>query len=371
MKVLHVINSMTIGGAEMLLANTLSTGGLQDHGENILVYLNGSSDLLSRIDSRVKIICLNYSGITELPGVLKKLKKLIRENNIDIIHTHLNPADFYVNLIRPKNVPQVHTLHIAYSTDLETRPVLKFLERKLFFEKKDSNLIFLSEYNKKDFLDSIPFTGRSFVLHNFIEDAFFMHPQRAYNPSKHRPLKLIAVGNFRQQKNYSYLLEIFKHLKSQNIHLDIYGGGGDIEKCRQIINNENLNITLKGQVSDINSVMPGYDLFIMPSTNEGFPLAVFEAMAACVPVMISNIPPLKNIVKDHGIYLDLGNSAVVAEQLRDIYFGKTDINEMAVRAKAYAEGTVRRHFYIKGLLGIYNEIIQNGPVSAGNPNIAT
>jgi len=356
MKVLHVINSMTIGGAEVLVANTLSAGGLQNHTENTLVYFKGSSELLSRIDSKVKIICLNYSNIIQLPGVLRKLRKIIRENKIDIIHSHLNPSDFYVNLIRPRNIPQVHTLHIAYSTDLETRPLLKLLEQKLFFNRKNCNLIYLSEFNKRDFLDTVKFRGRSFVLHNFIDDVFFLHPPREYKGSEERGLKLIAVGNFRKQKNYFYLLDIFKHLKEHNIHLDIYGGG-DNEKYSQVINDNGLKVTLKGLVSDINAVIAEYDLLIMPSTNEGFALSVFEAMAASVPVAISNIPPLKSIVKEHAIYFELDNAAIVAKQLLEVYRNNIDINELAVNAKKYAGSTVRRQTYIQELLKIYEVVI--------------
>ena len=358
MRVLHVINSMTIGGAEMLLANTLSPGGLQNYTQNVLVYFNGTSDLIKKIDSSVKVICLEYTGLLQLPGVLKKLKKIIKENQIDIIHTHLNPADFYVNLIRPKHIPQVHTLHIAYSTDLETRRALKFLEEKLFFLQKDCNLIFLSQFNKRDFLATLPFTGRGFVLNNFVDDAFFLTPPSHYAHEPKRILKIIAVGNFRQQKNYFYLLDIFKYLKRYNIQLDIHGSGGDIEKFRDKVKESNYKIILKGQVGNINKIIGDYDLFIMPSTNEGFALSVFEAMAASVPVIISNIPPLKNIVKENAIYFELDDPKGAADLLISIYKGEIDINSLASKGRAYAENTVRREKYVKKLLKIYQTILE-------------
>jgi len=362
MKVLHVINSMTIGGAEMLLANTFSPGGLQEYADNILVYFNGSSPLLSKIDPAVKVICLDYSDIRRLPSVLRKLRKIITENKIDIIHSHLTPADIYVNLARPKHIPLVHTLHIAYTTDFETRPVLKLLERKLFFDKKYCNLIFLSDFAKKDFLDNIPYKGSAYVLNNFIDDAFFDHPTRMQQHTKEKGLKMIAIGNFRHQKNYFYLLEIFKHLKEYNIHLDIYGGG-DIEKYQAIINENSLNITLKGQVNDINAVIPGYDLFIMSSTNEGFPLSVFEAMAAGIPVMLSNIPPLKNIVKENAVYFELDNASAAASQVISMYNNSSGIFEMAEKGRTYAENTVRKKLYIKKLMGIYEDVIQKSKLN--------
>lgn len=355
-RVLHVINSLTIGGAEMLLVNSLSPGGLNEHVENYLVYFIKGGDYLSRlVDKDVKQICLDYKGGSDVVRLLRELRGIIRENKIDVIHTHLTPSNIYVNLIRPKNIPQLHTLHIAYTTDLETRHSLKWLERRLFFNKKYCNLIFLSEFNKQDFLGNIKFEGQSFVVPNFVQDDFFEHNPKLFTGDKNRTLRLIAIGNFRLQKNYFYLLEIFKYLKGHYVSLDIYGGG-ELEKYKQVIDENQLNVTLKGQVTNVNDVIADYDLFIMSSTNEGFPLSVFEAMAAGVPVMLTNIPPLREIVKDNALYFELDDAPKAAQQIIAIQQNKTDISEMAIKAKGYAEITVRRNIYIKKLLNIYDQL---------------
>jgi len=355
LKVLHIINSLTIGGAEVLLVNSLSPGGLQEHVDNTLVYLQGTSDLEQRIDKGVKIYSLDYKGIINLPQILWKLRKIIKENKIDIIHSHLTPSSFYTNLARPKKIPQIHTVHIAYSTDFETRRELRFLERTLFFKKRYCNLILLSEFTKADFLSAMKFKGRAFVLNNFIEDIFFDHALKKYNGPSASGLKLLAVGALREQKNYFYLLEIFRHLKEYNIHLDIYGGG-DTTEYRKVIDENKLNVTLKGEIKNVNDIVSGYDIFIMSSTNEGFPLSVFEAMAAGLPVMLTNIPPLKDIVKDNAIYFELNEAEKVAEQIIAVSQNKFDLTGMAAKAQSYANLTVRRKIYIKKILEIYKEL---------------
>lgn len=355
-RVLHVINSLTIGGAEILLVNSLSPGGLNEHVENYLVYFIKEEDhLVSLVDKNVKQICLDYKGGADIIRLLRELRKVITGNKIDIIHTHLNPADFYVNLIKPKHIPQVHTLHIAYTTDLETRRSLKFLEKILFFNKQSCNLIFLSEFNKKDFLSHMNFKGQSFVVPNFVDDSFFLHQPKRFIGSASRPLKLIAIGNFRAQKNYFYLLDIFKLLTGKNIQLDIYGGG-DLEKYQKVIDEDKLNVNLKGQIKNVNDVIAAYDLFIMSSTNEGFPLSVFEAMASGVPLMLTNIAPLTEIVKDNALYFKLKDAKTASEKLMAVQQNEININEMAIKAKVYAEKTVRRNIYVNRLLDIYNQL---------------
>jgi L-malate glycosyltransferase len=319
-----------------------------------LVYLQATSELEERIDKRVKIYCLNYKGLPNLPQTLWRLRKIIKENEIDVIHSHLTPSSFYTNLARPKKVPQVHTIHSTYSMDYETRPLMRYLEKKLFLEKKNCNVISLSEFTKDDFLNSVSFNGKIFVLNNFVPDRYFNLTPKAYHNNK-KELRLIAVGSLKELKNFEYLLEVFQQLNGFNIYLDIYGDG-DIAKYKAVINSQKLKVKMMGHIDDTAKVMHQYDLFIMPSKFEGFPLALFEAMAAGVPLMISNIAPLRSIVKEHAIYFSLDDAALVAATIQQIFNNEIDINNMAAKAKTYAEETVRRDIYVKKLLQIYEHL---------------
>lgn len=353
-KILHVINSLAVGGAETLLVNSLSPGGLPEREDHYLAYFQGSSALLERIDPRVTVFCLDYKGRFGLPGALFRLRRFIKENHIDVVHTHLNPAGLYTHLVCPARIPQVHTLHIAYSTDMETKPVKRFLEKQFYFKKKRTNIIFLSEFIRDDFYASVNFKGRSFILNNFVSDEYFNEAKQEYGPDRDT-LKLVAVGRLDAQKNFEYLLDVFIHLKDREIYLDIYGGG-DASFYEQRIRETGVRVNMKGQHMRLHEVLPGHDLFIMPSKNEGFPLSVFEAMAAGVPVMLSNIAPLTSIVHDNAIYFELDDAGKVAQQLIDILEKRTDINRLAKKAKDYAEVTVRRELYMNKLMAIYGQL---------------
>lgn len=352
-KILHVINSISPGGAEILLANSLSPGGLQDHSDNIVVYFRGTSYIEQRIDKNIPVYSLNYCGILSLPSVLLKLRKIIQDEKVDIVHSHLNPAGLYTHLICPADIPHIHTLHTTYSMDTKTRPLVLFLEKHFYFTKKNYNIILLSDFIKEDFLKSVSFKGRAFVLNNFVSDSFFRDTVKYYE--KGRPLKLVAVGSLQSLKNFEYLLTVFTFLKDLDIILDIYGNG-NISKFEYLIKREKIKVRMMGHENDLSDILHNYDLFIMPSKYEGFPLALFEAMASGLPVMLSNIPPLKSIIKENGIYFDLDNAKGTADIIRSIFDKKTDINEMAVKGRAYAENTARKNIYCKKILGIYENL---------------
>lgn len=354
-KVLHVINTIIPGGAETLLANSLSPGGLSEHTENHLAFFMAPSYLLDRLDHRVIVHNLKYKGAADLFRLLRDLRKLIVDNKFDLIHTHLNPANVYSHLACPKGIPQVHTMHTIYSMDTDTSPFKVWMEKMVYLNRRSVNLINLSDYTRLDFLNSFPFKGKTFVLNNFVSDDFFNLKKRSSYIGGH-PLKLIAVGTLKSLKNFEYLLEVFNFLKDYDISLDIYGRG-DPSRYQEVIDLTQIKVRMMGPTSSIQELLPQYDLFIMPSKFEGFPLSVFEAMAAGVPVMVSNIPPLKSIILENGIYFDLDNPKSVADQLIDIFNRKININKLAPNAVQYAERTVRRDIYIDNLLNIYNEVI--------------
>lgn len=316
----------------------------------------GESSLLDRIDKKVKIIPLQYKGKFDLVRALRKLRKIIIDNEISIVHTHLNPSDIYTRLVLPRKVKQLHTIHTTYSMDYTPRAYNLFLEKYLFFKRKDCNLIFLSAYNKEDFLRTVKFSGKTFVLNNFIGDEYFGKKTSFYPPVA-TELKIIAVGALRDEKNYIYLLDIFYFLKDHNISLDIYGGG-DKTKYEDLVKERQHKVRFMGLHDQVHTVFKNYDLFILPSKLEGFGLSIFEAMVSGVPVMISNLDSLKSIVGDHAIYFELDNAEKAAQQIIAVLQNKIDINEMAVKAKEYAEKTVRREIYINKLLEIYEQVLQ-------------
>ena len=238
--------------------------------------------------------------------------------------------------------------------DTETRPFLKSIEKKIYFESKNCRVICLSEFTKEDFFKKIRFKGKAFVLNNFVADQFFDNPAKKGREDGD-PLRLVAIGSLKGLKNFEYLLDAFSYLNGDKIYLDIYGEG-DKTKYENVINEKKLSIRMMGRHNDIASRLKEYDLFIMPSKYEGFPLSVFEAMASSLPLMLSNIAPLRSIVKDNAIYFDLTDAETTAATIRSIFHMGIDIDSLAKRSKEYAEKTVRRNIYIENLMEIYKQL---------------
>ena len=151
-------------------------------------------------------------------------------------------------------------------------------------------------------------------------------------------------------------------LKDKNIELDIYGTGNLKEELQTQINTTGAKVNLKGEVKNIEQVIPQYDLFVMSSTFEGFSLGILEAMAMRMPLLLSDISSFKEQCEGNAWYFSLHDVNDAASQI--VLLSKTDKTILfdkaeACRQKAINNFTLPQH--ISGLRKIYNEVL--GPVN--------
>lgn len=250
------------------------------------------------------VVCLNCPSPFSLLKAIWKFKKNIKSWKPDLVHSHLILPNYIARCSVPKRIPLITTIHNSLSHDFDYKKWrIRFLDRLTFSLRRSIIIgvskIALSEY--AFFLKKEPY--KKFVLYTFVNEEM-IKPQ-VHNSIDKGHIRAIAVGALRLQKNYEYLLNKFAVLKEHDVELDIYGDGLLKIELQKLIEKEKLSVKLKGQVSKINSVLPLYDLYISSSCFEGFSLAVLEAMAAKVPLLLSNIGSFKEQCEETALYFDL------------------------------------------------------------------
>src|SRR5579885_2311887 len=217
-KVLHVIDTLGVGGAERILISTINS---LPEFEHHLIYLAGPDDLLTEVNQDCRVLKLKWRSRFSFIKDIFVIRKYIRENQINIIHSHLFIATIITRLAAPRHVKFFTTLHNRPSKSyFNNRPVFKLIEKITY--RKRHHLIAVSRTVLDDFNDCIGLKGPGIVINNFIEDKFFKPDIKMLSRDKN--LRLVTVGNLHYQKNYPYLLDVFKHLPP-SISLDIYGWG--------------------------------------------------------------------------------------------------------------------------------------------------
>jgi glycosyltransferase involved in cell wall biosynthesis len=158
-------------------------------------------------------------------------------------------------------------------------------------------LVYVSNWGREALLSWLPEAAavRSAVIGNFVAP-LDVEP-------RHEPLgDLVTVGNLDLVKNHRYLLEVLAEAKraGRSLTLDVFGEG----PCRNDLLRQTSSLGLEAQVRlrgyqpGVRELLPGYRAYVHASYSESLPLAIIEAMAACLPVVAGDTGGVAELCDD-------------------------------------------------------------------------
>lgn len=347
--VLHVIDTLDIGGAEKIAVGIVN--GLHQYQHHI-AYLSGKNLLKDSLPAGCKLIPLNFHSKMDTWRCVKQLRRYIRENQIEVVHSHLVMATLIGRMACPRNVKMFN--HIQSIVGARFFGKGKYLQRltEKFFYKKRHHLIVVSEEVLQDYDHYIGIKGEVTILPNFVDDKFFATGPKLSNFSD--KLRLVTVGNLKPAKNYHYLVEAFQHLP-KTVQLDIYGDGPQKNELQELIGKKGLsNIKLCGSRNDVYTILPGYDLFVMSSKVEGHPVALVEAMASGLPAIVSDIKVLREATNGKAMYFDLDNVMSFVSRVNEIADHTIELDSYARFNFDWAKKTGDKKTFMQTLSRLYS-----------------
>jgi glycosyltransferase involved in cell wall biosynthesis len=245
----------------------------------------------------------------------------------------------------------IFSIHNLLSKDaFEINKVAKWVEFLTY--RKKQLAIGVSDEVLKDYNNEIGLKGEAITLYNFFDEQF-MRISYVLKQEINSELKLIAVGNLRRQKNYMTLLRAFQHLASYNIILDIYGTGDLKDELNKFISANHLKVRLMGSTDKIEEVLPNYDAFIMSSHYEGFSLALIEAMAVGLPIIISDVPVIRELTEDKALYFSPDSANDIARAIKSAYTNWGELRDISRDNKSYIQEKASRSTYLNRLKSVY------------------
>ena len=141
--------------------------------------------------------------------------------------------------------------------------------------------------------------------------------------------------------------------------MDIYGEGPLREQLETVIKENDLNVNLKGNVKNIQSVLNQYDLNVMSSTFEGFSLSVLEAMAMKIPLLLSDIKSFKEQCENTATYFSLDDVKNFTEKVQMLAADKNTLNKLGDAAYIRVVNNFTLEQHMQGLRKIYLEVLIN------------
>ena len=256
---------------------------------------------------------------------LARLLRLVRTSGAELIHSHLLTSSVYGSVAGLlTGVPVVTTFH--GSVDIRTRGPLTALKIGLINRSAD-RIVFVSEHLRRELVAARGLrASKSVVVHNGVDCDRF---RPARNDRLRRRLGVGvdvllvgAVGNVRQPKGYDILLDSAAMLAARGPRVCIVVAGEDAGQpaLMQALLQRRAHLGLDDAVHflgfqhDAAGVLNGLDMFVLPSTKEGFSLSTVEAMACGIPVVATRSGGPEEIVSDgdSGLLVAAGDAIALA-----------------------------------------------------------
>jgi glycosyltransferase involved in cell wall biosynthesis len=314
MKVLHIIESLGVGGAETLLLNLLPE--LQRQGDEVtLAVVRGPFDLREALEAQgVHVVAWRGRHKWNLPGTAGDLARLVRQHSVDVVHAHLYfPAvttalSRVLRLHRAACVVSFHNL--AYAKGVN-KPGAGLRFRKVLagwlYPRGFDAMLAVSQAVAKHYRSELGLK-RVDVLHNPVALPLLERatPEGVPTAAGSAPAHLLVPGRLVHEKGHADLLQALVLLRDQGCDLRVtFAGHGPLrEPLQASLQALGLSkvVTITGMVSHghMLGAMAAADLVVVPSRFEGFGLTALEAMALGRPVVATTAGGLPEVI-EHGV----------------------------------------------------------------------
>ncbi len=367
---------------------SLEYGGAEDQRLTILKHVNRDKydisicclekvgDIGKQIEEiGFKVHCLNkpsnpYNILTTF-----SLFRYLLENRYDIVQTSLFNANFHGRIAAklagiPHIISEEHSEHYQYNTAKflpyiwADKILSMFTDRIICCSNSVMDSISELEGLPKDKLQAILSVVNFSKLKITIDKKEMRHRLGLNNSD----IVLGNIATISPRKGHGILIKAFKLIRDMlpNVKLVIAGREDPQTKegLLKLIKEFNLSkdIVFLGKQENLANVFNIMDIFILSSFIEGIPLTVVEAMYMNIPVIVTDVGGLREIIEDGetGIIVPSNDSQSIAKAAHDLLSNTNKIANIVRNAKASALNRFIPQRYVSELEKCYDSIISNG-----------
>jgi glycosyltransferase involved in cell wall biosynthesis len=371
MKILHIIPTLSKGGAERLVIDIVKQLNKQENTKVGLVIFRDDikydsseiNEFVSIIPSSVKL-SLTKKWIVNVSD----LQVYIDNFKPDVIHTHLFEAELvsrFCNYPNARWFSHVHDNMIQLNSwswsSISKTNITNWYEKQTLFNQYKKNrgthFIAISKHTES-YIKSVQSKYPVTLLHNAIDVNRFQKPtnfQKSFTDSGSRPvenqpsipiaigttlnlnlqlstLNLINIGSFVPKKNQTFLLDILLELKERGVYANcLFVGDGPLKTEVQNKAQE-LGISYQchflGNVDKVEEYLWRSDVYVHTATYEPLGLVLLEAMASGLPIVSLDGGGNRDIMinEKNGFLIEKQDPKVFADRILQVFQNKETSN---------------------------------------------
>jgi glycosyltransferase involved in cell wall biosynthesis/2-polyprenyl-3-methyl-5-hydroxy-6-metoxy-1,4-benzoquinol methylase len=302
------------GGAERLVMQLAARMPEQGYESHIIANVRGGGLEALLRKQNIPFTVLHRKGIFGRFKNIKQLKHLLQDLNPDIVHTHLFAADFWGRIAarraKIKNiVTTLHNVKIHFgSIGIQIMRALKSYSKIYVAISFD-----VAEYLKKTIKVS---KDKVKIIQNGVESSKIVKRQ---NQPFHDIPRFVFIGRLESQKNPDILLKALAEVRG-SWECFIYGEGSMERDLKHLADELGIlpRLYWEGVVENTHSVYSKNDVFILPSAWEGFGLVAVEAAVAGIPMIVSDLPVMKELFGEKVTKVTPGSIEELTKAIEDI-----------------------------------------------------
>lgn len=353
--ILFFTRSMALGGTENVILQLCEI--FKPVINKIIVCSNGgiNEKKLKKLGIKhYKIPDIQNKDLSTIRTVLMTVNRIIKNEDITIVHTHHRMAAFYTTILSYSH--RFRFFSTAHGVFEDKRFFTKFSYKRAKViacgKEVRNNLV---GYYKLD-------PSQVVVIHNSVKKD--VSPKQVIPEIKKlRDLKmhiLAYVGRMSKEKGIDILLNTIQMLKQDNEFSFVFVGSGPLEgQVKDMIYRNNLvnRVVFLGYRNDPQNVIRQVDAIVLPSYTEGFPLTPIEAFAQGKPVVSTAVGGSKEIVQDkfNGRLVKTGDAQMICDAIKWMFQDELRYQQLCKNAKFTFENSFSYDVFRKQMISFYKE----------------
>ena len=296
-----------------------------------------------------------------------KRKAKLKNNRVDLIHIHMSYKGSFFRkyaihkLCKKYNIPDIIHLHGSeFNKWFNESSSSKKAKIKILLREASAFIVLGQKWN--EIIKQIEPNTNTIVVSN----------------SVHIPVKttkwkdqfyVIFLGVLIKRKGVEDLLNAIKILETSkkviNTHFIIVGTGPEEENLKSQCNKLQLDkiVDFVGWVNGEEklNLIKESQMLVLPSYNEGLPIAILEAISYGLPVVATNVGDISAAVRDkeNGFLVEVGNEQQLADRIEKIISNKNLYEKMSIKSREIAESEFSDEKYFSKLKNKYFSIIKS------------
>jgi glycosyltransferase involved in cell wall biosynthesis len=342
-KVLHVIEQLSVGGAEKQLLGLLSRMDRDRFDQRVCYFRDYPDSLAGKFhDAGIPTFLLDKDGMSKLQFFLR-LRKAIQEEAPQVVHTWLYVANFWGRWAALTSGYQRVVASDRAEIPHKSRSVAVY-ERLLA-----PRTIRLA--NSEAVAESLYHTyGLAVQRTTIIPNAVSLEPcdRELARSEVRQELRLspshrivLMLGRQAPVKNYPMFLRVGRAVCRQRSDVTFLGIGRQDLACElsPLLSELGMEgrVRLLDQQSDVNRWLAAADVFCFTSNAEGCPNAVLEAMLAGLPIVCTDFASAREVLGDTGVLVSRGDEQAMSRCVLELLDKPEQATHMGERAKRRAQ----------------------------------